>query len=46
MDAHYYTRNMILKVKVKQMKARLNETLIKKKGKEKLDLLVDVSVIA
>lgn len=30
MVSHYYTKNMILKVKVKQMKVRLNETLIKK----------------
>lgn len=33
MDSHYYTRNQILKVKVKQMKAKLNETLIKQRGK-------------
>jgi len=46
MASHYYTKNMTMKVKVKKMKTRLNETLIKQKGKEKLDFLVDVSLIS
>lgn len=46
MATHYYTRNMIAKVKVKQLKEKLNETLIKKTGKETLYLLADASLIA
>ena len=46
MFAHYYTRNQVSKVKIKQLKEKLNKTVIKKKEKVKLDFLVDASLIA
>lgn len=46
MASHYYTRNLILRAKVKQMKVRLSKTLINQKEKGRLDLLVDSIFIA
>ena len=44
MATHYYTRNQVSKVKIKQLKKILQETLIRQKEKVKLDLLVDASI--
>lgn len=46
MDTHYYTRNYIASVKVKLVKEKLSETLIKEKGKVTLDFPTDSSLIA
>ena len=45
MAAHYYTRNLILREKVKQMKVRLRKTLINQKEKVKLYFLADATLI-
>ena len=46
MATHFYTRNQISKVKIKQLKKILQETLIRQKEKVKLDLLVDAPLRA
>ena len=46
MVSHYYTRNQVSKFKTKKLKEKLNETLIKKKEKVRLDFLVYASLIA
>ena len=46
MAIHYYIRNGVTKVKIKQLKEKLKETLISQEEKGKLDFLVDASIIA
>jgi len=46
MATHCYTRNQVSKVKIKQLKKILQETLIRQKEKVKLDLLVDAPLRA
>ena len=46
MATHYYTGNLISKVKVKQLRENLKETLIIQKEKGKLDFLVYSSMVA
>jgi len=46
MATHCYTRIQVSKIKIKQLKKILQETLIKKKEKVKLDLLADASLRA
>ena len=47
MARHYYTRNIICKIKVKNMKKKLKATKRKlKKKKDSLDILVDSSLVA
>ena len=46
MATHYYTRNHIFKVKVKQLQAKLKETLISQNEKGKLEIIVDDYLIA
>ena len=46
MATHCYTRNQVSKVKIKQLKKILQETLIRQKEKVKLDLLADASLRA
>lgn len=41
MATHCYTRNQVSKVKIKQLKKILQETLIREKEKVKLDFLDD-----
>ena len=44
MARHYFMRNQIAKIKVKNLKKKLKETLIKLKEKDNLDLLDDASL--
>ena len=46
MEIHYYTRNQVAKVKIKQLKEKPKETLISQEEQGKLDFLVDASIIA
>jgi len=46
MAIHYYTRNQVSKVKIKQLKEKLKETLISQQEKGKLYFLIDESMIA
>jgi hypothetical protein len=45
MARHYFTRNLICKIRVKNMKKRLRKTLKKLKRRDSLDILVDASLI-
>jgi len=45
MARHYYTRNWISKIKVRNMKKKLKKTIIKRKKRYNLDFLVDASFI-
>ena len=44
MARHYFTRNQIAKVRVKNLRKKLKETLIKLKEKYNLDLLAEASL--
>ena len=44
MVRHYFTRNKIAKVRVKNLRKKLKETLIKIKEKDNLDLLAEASL--
>ena len=44
MTRHYFTRNQIAKVRVKNLRKKLKETLIKLKEKDNLDLLAEDSL--
>ena len=46
MAIHYYTSNQVTKVKIKQLKENLKETLINQEENDKLYFLVDASMIA
>jgi len=46
MAIHYYTRNQVAKVKIKQLKEKLKKTLIRQEEKGKLHLFSDASMIA
>lgn len=46
MAMHYCTKNRVSQVRIKQLKKKLKETLISKKDKDKLDLLVEASLMA
>lgn len=46
MATHYYIENQVYKVKVKQLKEKLKETLIKQKEKGNFDILDYASLIA
>lgn len=46
MVMHYYTRNKISQVKIKQLKSKLKENLIGKKDKDSLEILAEASLIA
>ena len=46
MATHCYTRNQVSKVKIKQLKEILQETLIRQKEKVKLDFLANASLRA
>ena len=46
MAHHYYTINKVCNIKYKEMQNKLKETLIIKKKRGKLYLLVDASLIA
>ena len=43
---HYYTRNQVSKVKIKQLKEKLKETLIIQEDKGTLELIDDASMVA
>ena len=43
---HYYTRNQVAKVILKQLKEKLKETLISQEEKGKIDLFFDTFMIA
>ena len=45
MADHYYTRNQIYKVKVKQLQAKLKKTLNSQKEKGNLELLFYASLV-
>jgi hypothetical protein len=45
MARHYFTRNLICKIRVKNMKKRLRNDLKKLKRRYSLDLLADASLI-
>jgi hypothetical protein len=45
MARHYFTRNLICKIRVKNMKKRLRKTLKKLKRRDSLDIFVDASLI-
>lgn len=45
MARHYYTRNMVCKVRVKNMKKNIKRTLRKLKKRDNLDLLADSSLV-
>ena len=45
MARHYFTKNQIAKTKVKILKKKLTETLIKLKEKDNLDFLVEASLV-
>jgi hypothetical protein len=45
MERHYFTRNLICKIRVKNMKKRLRKTLKKLKRRDSLALLVDAPLI-
>lgn len=46
MAIHYYTRNQVTKVKIKQLKEKLKETLISQEDKGKFNFIMDSSMIA
>lgn len=46
MSMHYYIRNRVSQVRIKHLKKKLKETLTSQKDKEKLDLLVEASLMA
>jgi hypothetical protein len=46
MAMHYYTRNRVSQVRIKQLKKRLKETLMRQKEKDKLGLLTEASFMA
>ena len=43
---HYYTRNQVAKVKIKQLKEKIKETLIDQEEKGKFDFLSNAYMIA
>jgi len=45
MRRHYYARNIVCKVRVKNMKKKLKRTLRKIKKRDNLDLLDDASLV-
>lgn len=45
MAMHYYTRNKVSHVRIKHLKKKLKENLTSQKDKEKLDLLVEASLM-
>jgi len=45
MGRHYYARNMVSKVRVKNMKKKLKRALRKLKKRDNLDLLADPSLV-
>jgi hypothetical protein len=46
MAMHYYTRNKVFQIRIKQVKKKLKQTLMRQKEKEKLDLLDEASLMA
>jgi hypothetical protein len=46
MAMHYYTRNEVFQIKIKQVNKKLKKTLMRQKEKEKLDLLAEASLMA
>jgi len=46
MAIHCYTRNQVAKVRIKQLKAKLKETLISRKEKGELELLSYASMVS
>lgn len=42
---HYYIRNQVSQEKIKQLEAKLKETLMKEEEKSKLDFLADAFLI-
>jgi hypothetical protein len=46
MAMHYYTRNKVFQIRIKQVKKKLKQTLMRQKEKEKLDLLAEASLMA
>ena len=44
--SHYYTRNQVSKVKIKQLKEKVKETQIRQEEKGKLYLVAHASMIA
>jgi len=46
MAMHYYARNMVCKVRVKNMKKKFKRTLRKLKKRDNLDLLEDAYLVA
>lgn len=45
MARHYYVRNMVCKIRVKNMKRKLKKNLRKLKKRDNLDFLVDSSLV-
>lgn len=45
MARHYYARNMVCKVRVKNMKKKLKRAIRKLKKRDNLELLVDASFV-
>ena len=43
---HYYTSNQVAKVKIKQLKEKLKETIINQEEKGKLEFIFDASMVA
>ena len=46
MAMHYCTRNNIFQIRIKKLKKKLKQTLMRKKEKDKLDLLDEASLIS
>ena len=46
MAMHYYTRNKVSQIRIKQLKKKLKKTLMRQKEKDKIDMLVEASLIA
>jgi len=46
MARHYYGRNVVSRVKLKNMNGKLNKSLKKLMKREKLELLADASFVA